>query len=135
MSSLFTTLTTPQSNRSEGRSLADIIMEKIRSKEEEGDAEDEGEVPSTIPPKVIEVYTMVGKLLTTYKSGKLPKALKMLPHLKNWEEVLWVTRPDTWSAQATYACTRIFASNLKEKMAQVTLALYILSIHCNIAIL
>lgn len=93
-------------------------MEKIRSKEED-EGEMEEEMQSSIPPKVVEVYTMVGKLLTTYKSGKLPKALKMLPHLKNWEDVLWVTRPDTWSAQATYACTRIFASNLKEKMAQV----------------
>ncbi|CAE7569181.1 BYSL [Symbiodinium microadriaticum] len=57
-------------------------------------------------------------MLHTYKSGKLPKALKMLPHLKNWEEVLWLTRPDEWSACATFACTRIFASNLNEKMAQ-----------------
>lgn len=66
---------------------------------------------------------MVGKMLHTYKSGKLPKALKMLPHLKNWEEVLWLTRPDEWSACATFACTRIFASNLNEKMAQVCLCL------------
>jgi hypothetical protein len=64
---------------------------------------------------------MVGKMLKTYKSGKLPKALKMLPHLKNWEEVLWLTRPDEWSPSATFACTRIFASNLNVKMAQVDL--------------
>jgi hypothetical protein len=35
-----------------------------------------------LPPKVIEVYTAVGKLLKHYKSGKLPRALKMMPHLK-----------------------------------------------------
>jgi essential nuclear protein 1 len=29
-----------------------------------------------------------------------------------------LTRPDEWSPSATYACTRIFASNLNEKMAQ-----------------
>jgi essential nuclear protein 1 len=69
---------------------------------------------------VVEVYTLVGKMLHSYKSGKLPKALKMLPHLRNWEEVLWLTRPDEWSACATFACTRIFASNLNEKMAQVS---------------
>jgi essential nuclear protein 1 len=57
-------------------------------------------------------------MLQHYRSGKLPKALKMLPHLKNWEDVLWITRPDEWSSQATYACTRIFASNLNGKMAQ-----------------
>lgn len=72
-------------NRVETRNLADIIMEKIKEKEMNGlDASDDPDVPvSTIPPKVIEVYTAVGKLLQHYTSGKLPKALKMLPHLKN----------------------------------------------------
>lgn len=50
----------------------------------------------SLPPKVIEVYSALGKMLKHYKSGKLPKALKMLPHLKNWEEILWLTRPDEW---------------------------------------
>ena len=31
---------------------------------------------------------------------------------------MWLTRPDEWSPSATFACTRIFASNLNEKMAQ-----------------
>ena len=98
-----------------GMSLADIIMNKIREKEAgPGDSGD----GSQLSPKVVEVYTSVGKMLAHYKSGKLPKALKMLPHLKNWEEVLWLTRPDTWSPSAVYACTRIFASNLNVKMAQ-----------------
>jgi essential nuclear protein 1 len=39
-------------------------------------------------------------------------------YIQNWEDVLWLTRPDQWSACATYACTRIFASNLNAKMAQ-----------------
>eukprot|EP01041_Mallomonas_annulata_P012089 gene12089-25344_t len=100
----------------ENRTLADIIMNKIKEKEIiKGYS---GHEDSTIPPKVIEVYTSVGKLLQHYTSGKLPKALKMLPHLKNWEEVLWITRPDEWSSIATYACTRIFVSNLNERMTQ-----------------
>jgi essential nuclear protein 1 len=108
--------------RAETRTLADIIMDKI--KEKEGDAQEVDDSASvvegqlTIPPKVMEVYNSVGKMLAHYKAGKLPKALKMLPHLKNWEDVLWLTRPDEWSPSATYACTRIFASNLNEKMAQ-----------------
>jgi essential nuclear protein 1 len=57
-------------------------------------------------------------MLRTYRSGKLPKALKMLPHLQNWEEILWITRPDEWSPHSVFACTRIFASNLNTKMAQ-----------------
>ena len=96
-------------------------MDKIRQNNEEagGDSGAPRAASSNyIPPKVAEVYTAVGKMLHLYKSGKLPKALKMLPHLKNWENVLWLTRPDEWSPGATYACTRIFASNLSAKMAQ-----------------
>lgn len=110
-------------SRTESRTLADIIMEKIREKEmmAEETSSTHASVTanmSSLPPKVIEVYTAVGKLLQHYKSGKLPKALKMLPHLKNWEDVLWLTRPDQWSPGATFACTRIFSSNLNDKLAQ-----------------
>lgn len=111
-------------NRAESRTLADIIMDKIKQKEVGGgedydqDDDDASYGGSSLPPKVVEVYTSVGKMLHHYRSGKLPKALKMLPHLRNWEEVLWITRPDEWSPLATYACTRIFASNLNAKMAQ-----------------
>lgn len=41
-----------------------------------------------------------------------------MPSLHNWEEVLYLTRPDAWTPQAMYAATRIFASNLNPKMAQ-----------------
>ena len=110
-------------NKSQSRTLADIIMEKIHQKEENNrlqgiQMQEDVQYDNALPPKVVEVYTSVGKLLAHYTSGKLPKALKMLPHLKNWEDVLWITRPDEWSPIATYACTRIFASNLNAKMAQ-----------------
>jgi len=98
-----------------GRTLADVIQMKMVAKEMEEDMTQSG---PDIPEKVVEVYTAVGDMLRHYTAGKLPKALKMLPHLKNWEDILWVTRPDQWSPVATYACTRIFASNLNEKMAQ-----------------
>lgn len=42
----------------------------------------------------------------------------MIPSLHNWEDVLYLTRPDQWTPQAMYAATRIFASNLNPKMAQ-----------------
>ena len=67
------------------QNLADIIMEKIAQHQErsEGDAaahldEDEQPMPE-LPPKVIEVYQGVGRLLSTYRSGKLPKALSRAP--------------------------------------------------------
>mmetsp|Transcript_12774 Transcript_12774/g.21381 ORF Transcript_12774/g.21381 Transcript_12774/m.21381 type:complete len:338 (-) Transcript_12774:72-1085(-) len=105
----------------ESRTLADIIMDKLQEKKDsqgQQGFENMSQQGQEIPAKVVEVYSAVGRLLQHYRSGKLPKALKMLPHLKNWEQVLWLTRPDEWSPAATYACTRIFASNLNEKMAQ-----------------
>lgn len=106
--------------QAESRTLADIILHKMNNNEEENDEYDEQEGMNMggLPAKVVEVYTAVGNMLAHYRAGKLPKALKMLPHIKDWESVLWITRPDNWSPTATYACTRIFASNLNSKMAQ-----------------
>eukprot|EP00941_MAST-03F_sp_MAST-3F-sp1_P003755 g3755.t1 len=104
------------------RTLADIIMEKIQEKEArqmgiDNDEDTEMMMPK-VNPKVEQVYRKVGHLLKTYKSGKLPKAFKIIPSLNNWEEVLLLTNPDDWSAQAMWRATRIFASNFNKRMAQ-----------------
>eukprot|EP00903_Cladosiphon_okamuranus_P017027 g15692.t1 len=105
------------------RSLADIIMDKIREKEQgeariaAGDDGDDDGMPA-LPPKVVEVYGAIGKMLETYTAGKLPKAFKIIPSLTNWEQVLWLTRPENWSNHAMLAATKIFASNFNPKMAQ-----------------
>jgi len=110
----------------EPRTLSDLIMERIRDAETSGtrvgDAGMEGEgtmapVPG-VDEKVQEVYTEVGRLLTRYRGGKVPKALKIIPSLHNWEEVLYITAPDQWTPHAMYQATRLFASNLNPKMAQ-----------------
>ena len=44
-------------------------------------------MPEGLNPKVVEVYTGVGQLLSRYTVGKLPKAFKIIPNLRNWEEV------------------------------------------------
>lgn len=99
------------------RTLADLIMQKIH--ENELAVKDTGERPlPAVDAKVIEVYKGVGKLLSRYRSGKVPKAFKILPSLSNWEEVLYLTEPENWSANAMYQATRMFASNLNAKMAQ-----------------
>lgn len=108
------------------RTLADIILDKIQEKEaqmqqqsNQMQQDDEPEEGFTdLPPKVVQVYTEIGTILSRYTAGKLPKAFKVIPSLANWEEVLYVTRPDLWSPQAMFAATRIFASNLNPKMAQ-----------------
>lgn len=108
-------------DQQERRTLADIIMDKIQEKEAQqamGEEEEEDDGYTDIPPKVAEVYTDIGKILSRYTAGKLPKAFKVIPSLSNWEEVLYLTRPDQWTPQAMFAATRIFASNLNPKMAQ-----------------
>jgi len=102
------------------RTLADIINEKITEKKTEIDTQfsDGTELAKDLSPAVVEMYTEVGKLLSKYRSGKIPKAFKMLPQFRNWEQLLHLTEPDKWSAAAMYQATRIFVSNLKEKMAQ-----------------
>lgn len=63
-------------------------------------------------------YREIGSWLRHYKSGKVPKAFKIIPHLKNWEEVLYLTDPLRWSPNAMLAATKIFASSLNPRMAQ-----------------
>lgn len=68
-----------------GRTLADVIMEKLRSARAAGaGAFAEPPLPSGLDPKVVEVYRQVGELMHRYKSGRVPKAFKVIPALTNW---------------------------------------------------
>ncbi|XP_001605626.2 bystin [Nasonia vitripennis] len=103
------------------RTLADIIMEKLTEKKTEIETQfsDVGSIQmQEIDPRVKAMYEGVRDVLRKYRSGKLPKAFKIIPSLRNWEQILYITDPASWSAAAMYQGTRIFASNLKEKMAQ-----------------
>nr|CAG4640824.1 EOG090X058P [Eulimnadia texana] len=103
------------------RTLADIIAEKLTEKQTEIQSqfsEAGGFQVKDLDPSVVAMYEKVGIVLSRYRSGKLPKAFKILPSLQNWEQILYITNPDKWSAGAMYAATRIFTSNLTEKMAQ-----------------
>jgi essential nuclear protein 1 len=106
-----------------GPSLADMILQKIHEHENRKLGQEDVSAAPTgqaagMSSKVIEVYGEIGKWLKTYKSGKLPKAFKVIPSLTNWEEVLALTGPLTWSPAATYEAVNIFASNLNPRMAQ-----------------
>jgi len=68
----------------------------------------------------------VGKLLRRYTVGKIPKAFKIIPGLRNWEEVLQLTDPEGWSPAAVYQATKIFVSNMNSALAQRYLALVLL---------
>ncbi|RFU33676.1 hypothetical protein B7463_g2707, partial [Scytalidium lignicola] len=108
----------------QGTNLADLILEKIAQHEAQqamgnansgqvrfqdrvGPVDEEVE----IHPKVEEVYSKIGLILSRYKSGKLPKPFKILPTVPNWEIILQITRPDSWTPNAVYEATRIFISS------------------------
>jgi essential nuclear protein 1 len=95
----------------------------IMSKMAAGDFEDGNAVPEPpaiidLDPKIVAAYKKLGVVLKTYRSGKLPKAFKVIPMTSNWEELLFLTSPEKWSRHAVYEATKIFASNLNSKMAQ-----------------
>ncbi|KAG9156032.1 hypothetical protein Leryth_012105 [Lithospermum erythrorhizon] len=98
------------------RTLADIIVEKIKEKDEQVSSEARP-VPK-LDTTIIELYKGVGKLLNKYTSGKIPKAFKHIPSIQLWEEVLYLTEPEKWSPNAMFQATRIFASNMGVKKAE-----------------
>ncbi|KAJ9696324.1 hypothetical protein PVL29_008516 [Vitis rotundifolia] len=98
------------------RTLADVIAEKIKEKDEQFSSEVRP-LPK-LDTSIIDLYKGVGKLLNRYTAGKLPKAFKHIPSVQHWEEVLYLTEPENWSPNAVYQATRIFASNLGGKKAE-----------------
>ncbi|KAF2719755.1 Bystin-domain-containing protein [Polychaeton citri CBS 116435] len=103
-----------------GTNLADLILEKIAAHEASHQAG--GTAPAVqgggapddaveLPAKVVEVYTQVGILLSRYKSGKLPKPFKVLPTLPQWDILISITRPESWTPNAVYEATKLFVSS------------------------
>jgi len=106
------------------KTISDLIMEKIKEKELQ--MQNPVALESRLDSKIVTVYSQVGQILSRYTSGRLPKAAKIIPVLSNWEEILYLTQPDKWSSQAVRCMTKIFASNLQEKMAQKFYSLVLL---------
>lgn len=112
------------------KNLAEIILEKLKQKNEfkkyqqneqflEKKKQEELEmIEETRLHKIEEVYKKVGDYLSVYKHGKIPKAFKILPKLNNWEQLLYQTNPIKWTPNAMFQATKIFASNLNQKLAQ-----------------
>lgn len=98
--------------------LADIILQKIQEKEE---ADARAAAIAADPAKaerdrkIAEVYGLVGNIMAKYRSGKVPKAFKLIPNVRNWQDLLYLTRPDEWSPAAVYVATRLMVSNLPAK--------------------
>jgi essential nuclear protein 1 len=87
--------------------LNDILLQKMNEVTEK-----------KLDSRVVEAYTLVGDILRTYTSGKLPKAFNIIPSTENWEELLDLTKPEQWSPQAMYEGTVMFCSNLNATLAE-----------------
>lgn len=103
------------------RKLADLIMDKIAEKQTDLHTQlsDAGTLKiEDLNPQVKEMYEGVRDVMKRYRSGKVPKAFKIIPKLRNWEQILFITEPHNWSAAAMFVGTRIFSSVLAQHMAQ-----------------
>lgn len=115
-------------NGNQSQNIGDLIYSKIMQHEKNKEKRNKNDsevnekiydsVKTRLNPKVKEAYTLIAKLLKNYTSGRLPKAFNIIPSLKNWEEILYLTKPTEWSPQALRAATRVFASNMNHHLAQ-----------------
>lgn len=89
--------------------LSEIIMEKIQEKQADIHTKlsDEGSLKiEELDPRVKEMYEGVRDVMKRYRSGKVPKAFKIIPKLRNWEQILFITEPHNWSAAAMFQGAR-----------------------------
>ncbi|OII71520.1 bystin family protein [Cryptosporidium andersoni] len=99
--------------------LVSAVLSKLKEKEQrEGELQKKADLSVDLPEKVIKVYSLIGEWLSQYKSGKLPKALIVIPRLVNWEEILHLTNPSNWTPNAMHEVIRIFCSSLNPNEAQ-----------------
>lgn len=87
--------------------LSDLLFQKMTNVEQK-----------KFDPRVTEAYTIVGNILSSFVSGKLPKAFNILPSTENWEDLIDITKPEKWSTQAMYEATVMFSSNLGSELAE-----------------
>lgn len=108
----------------EGLSLVDEILKGLEpnsSSIEKNNNETkirEIKTNNSLHSHVTDMYKKLGLLLSRYKSGKLPKAFKVLSTLKNWTEVILLTKPDQWTPHSVYQATRLFVSTTKPTASQ-----------------
>uniref|UniRef100_A0AC35U182 Bystin n=1 Tax=Rhabditophanes sp. KR3021 TaxID=114890 RepID=A0AC35U182_9BILA len=110
-------------NTEKQRNLFDIIQAKIEESkdtiEKEIKYQDFDDVAvKDLDPNVIDLFQKVGEIMHSYRSGKIPKAFKIIPSMVNWEQVLSITNPEGWSDISFLAATRLFSASLNDKMCQ-----------------
>ena len=64
-----------------------------------------------INQKIVDAYKLVGEVLRTYTSGKLPKAFNILSSTEDWQDLIDITEPYNWTPQAMYNAVIQFSSS------------------------
>ena len=119
------TLLEPQDDQNDsggpGTNLTELILAKIAAREAGQDGQDvrmpevqgggDPDDAIELPEKVVEAFSRIGGFMSRYKSGRLPKPFKVLPTLPQWDILLSITRPETWTPNAIYEATKIFSSS------------------------
>jgi essential nuclear protein 1 len=54
--------------------------------------------------RLVNMYKQIRDILAKYRSGKLPKAFKIIPALANWEQVGFIKLVNTWGVVACKSC-------------------------------
>ncbi|PNX79535.1 bystin, partial [Trifolium pratense] len=75
--------------------------------------------PGPDAESIFQLYKRVATILSKYTVGKFPDAaLKHIPSMQNWEDVLSITEPHNWSPNAVYLANRIYVSNFGATKAE-----------------
>ena len=64
-----------------------------------------------INQRIVDAYKLVGEVLRTYTSGKLPKAFNILSSTEDWQDLIDITEPYNWTPQAMYNAVIQFSSS------------------------
>jgi len=94
-------------NNGQTINLSDLLFQKMSNVEQK-----------KFDPRIVDAYSIVGTILSTYVSGKLPKAFNILPSTENWEELIELTKPENWTPHAMYEATIMFSSNFGSELAE-----------------
>eukprot|EP01054_Gregarina_sp_Poly1_P002186 Gregarina_sp_Poly_1__2185@NODE_1581_length_3795_cov_120_818938_g311_i2_p1_GENE_NODE_1581_length_3795_cov_120_818938_g311_i2NODE_1581_length_3795_cov_120_818938_g311_i2_p1_ORF_typecomplete_len352_score48_40Bystin/PF05291_11/4_1e60CAMSAP_CC1/PF17095_5/0_06Bac_transf/PF02397_16/0_13_NODE_1581_length_3795_cov_120_818938_g311_i225553610 len=94
------------------KTLGDTLFEQM---EEKRRREAEKEKMEMFTETTRSAYTKLGKFMARFRSGKLPQLLKCIPKLKNWADILWLTKPENWSCHAIREATPIFVNGLRSR--------------------
>lgn len=100
------------------KTIYDMIMQKLEERKNANLLGPDEEQESSLPKEAVQLYRELGKVLSHFRSGKIPLAFKTLPTLVNWEEVIELTNPEGWSSATMLYATKMFASTQKPARVQ-----------------